>query len=890
MARLAAAVFLLPLLAACGGPEPSVVGQPRGADAKPDAGTAKGIRYVGNADVAESELRRLDTWAEEGAASTSQDEVLTMNAERVQELYMERGNLDVKVDITDVVHDGAGKIESAALSIKEGKRYKIGALRVSAPEGGIAGPEHVPLPRWKSLSGDWFVRKQIKEDLTMVARAYEDQGYAAVSVDPGVTLHPENGTADITVNIERRTRATFHDVSVIGNHSVPNETVRKAFTFAEGDVFNGTKLEETKQRLFELFNKRFLNVVRSLEQDPSHVSVQFEVSEPGSEMPPPRPRAPCPAHVDIAALLEKHAGAFGSESAVRAALPRTFKGYVETPMRSGDTALYLDTTQHRLDLSLGGVDPFRPARLSLGAGVDKKGAWELGLSGEVVRLQGDVAAGGSFMGWLFRREYLKDAAKTGATAECRSEGDNTETFVTFRGENGEATRRLVFDAGTGEITGFEVLRRGVPSYGKIVTWGPAGADGVRWPLRLSVIAPIGNDLRFTSDAPGLACAAKDCTAVTHARMTATWPANGVTTVPFTFFENELFLRAKVDDREVWAVLDSGASLTSFDTTAPLGASARPVLSLWARGSTQGLAYGVSVVGRVSVGDLTFRDMPVASAPLSVLASGGAMRAEAILGIAFFQEAAVRVDYMKQTVTFARDASLLPPRPGRAVPTLATWDMLTGNATVGGKTAIFQLDTGNGNGLNIEEAWAKDVGLPGNLPIVQASALTGAGERVTMLTMFRVPKVTLGPVHYDDKLVQMNNAAPKSGLGGLIGNDLFARCDAVTFDPKQHTLIFHGTCDRPRTESKTGWHVERKDDDLWKNTPWIVAALLPGTAAHIAGIEPGDRLLEIDGKPATLDRASWNDIFYGAEGTSVPVVIVRKGEKRAITLTLRSILK
>jgi hypothetical protein len=462
--------------------------------------------------------------------------------------------------------------------------------------------------------------------------------------------------------------------------------------------------------------------------------------------------------------------------------------------------------------------------------------------------------------------------------------------VTFPGEKGEATRRLAFDSQTGEITGFEVWRRGVSAEGKITTWGPAAADGVRWPMRLSVIAPIGNDLRFTSDTPGLTCGTPDCTAAMPARMTATWPAKGLVTVPFTFFENELFVRAKVNDREVWAVLDSGASLTSLDTTTPLGAAQKPVVSLWARGSTQGLAYGVSEVGRVSIGDLTFHDMPVASAPLPVLAAGGTMRAEAILGIAFFQEGAVRVDYAKHELTFARDASLLPPREGHAIPTLGTWDMLSGTATVAGKSAIFQLDTGNGNGVNVDEIWAKQVGLPGKLPVVQASALTGAGERVTMLTMFRVPKIAVGPVHYDDKLVQMNNNAPKSGLGGLIGNDLFARCDAVTFDPKARTLTFHGACQNPRVESKTGWHVDRKDDEAWKNTPWIIAAILPGTAADVAGVLAGDRLLQVDGKDATLDRPSWNEVFYGAEGTKVPIVILRGREKKTITVTLRSILK
>lgn len=877
------------LLAGCGGPEPSVVGTPRANE--PDAGVSisgRGIRYVGNVDVPESQLRAAVTWGRE--PSFRDDAELTAAAERVQALYLDRGNLDMELHFSDISRDEKGAIVGATFVIKEGARYKLGAVTVSPSGEGTAGPERAALAKLEARRGGFFLRTQIRDDLAAVTLAYQDQGYAAVSVEPEVSVHADQSTADILVKIQRRARATFHDVSVLGNHTLSPEALRKAFTFAEGDVFSETKLNETKENLFDLYGKRGLSMVRDVEQDPTHVAVQFEVYEPGSEMPPPRPRVPCPAHVDLKALLEKHARLYGSQAAVRAALPHTFKGHVETQARTGDAALYLGAKEDKLEIALGGVDPFRPARLPLGAGVDKKGAWELGLSGEVVRLGKDVAVGGSFLGWLFRRDYLSDTAKKSATVECRTEGDEAQTQVTFPGDPGEGPRRLAFDPQSGELTGFEVLRRGVAAAGKITTWGPPGADGVRWPVRLSVVAPIGNDLRFTSDAPGLACGSGDCTAAMPARMKATWPAMGVVKVPFTFFENELFVRAKVNDREVWAVLDSGASLTSFDTTAPLGAAQRPLLSLWARGSTQGLSYGVSEASRVSVGDLTFHDMPIATAPLPVLTSGGVMRAEAILGVALFQEGAVRVDYTKQELTFARDASLLPPRAGRSIPTVTSWDMVSGSATIDGKTAVFQLDTGNGNGVNIEELWAKEVGLPGTLPTVQASALTGAGERVTLLTMFRVPKITLGPVHYDDKLVQMNNGAPKSGLGGLIGNDLFARCDAVTFDPKAHTLTFHGTCDRPRGEAKTGWHVERKDDEQWKSTPWIIAAILPGTAADVAGVQPGDRLLEAAGKPAVLDRASWNEIFYGPDGTRVPIVVARNGVKTRLVVTLRPILK
>ena len=312
--------------------------------AKPDAGTPNGLRFVGNVALTEDFLRQIASWGREGD-TTPVDDALRMNSELVREAYIDRGYLDVKVDVTDVVLDASGKLVSAAITVAEGKRFKIGDLHVRASDGTIPGLEHDTLARFKSQSGGWFLRNQIKEDLVAVALTFQDQGYAAVSVDPELTMHPENGTADIMVIITRRTRATFHDVAVIGSHKMPRETLLKAFTFKEGDTFSETKLNETKQNLFDLYGKQGISVMRNVEQDPTRVSVQFEVYEPGNEMPPQRPRVPCPAQIDLAALLEKHARAYGVESAVRAALPHTFKGHVETAWRSGDTALYVDAKE-----------------------------------------------------------------------------------------------------------------------------------------------------------------------------------------------------------------------------------------------------------------------------------------------------------------------------------------------------------------------------------------------------------------------------------------------------------------------------------------------------------------------------------------------------------------
>ena len=70
---------------------------------------------------------------------------------------------------------------------------------------------------------------------------------------------------------------------------------------------------------------------------------------------------------------------------------------------------------------------------------------------------------------------------------------------------------------------------------------------------------------------------------------------------------------------------------------------------------------------------------------------------------------------------------------------------------------------------------------------------------------------------------------------------------------------------------------------------IVVSPLPGSPAERAGIETGDRLVEVGGKSAkgwTMEEA--RSALRGAPGTSVPVLMERAGTRRSITLVRQEI--
>ncbi|BBI61128.1 hypothetical protein HSBAA_24340 [Vreelandella sulfidaeris] len=64
---------------------------------------------------------------------------------------------------------------------------------------------------------------------------------------------------------------------------------------------------------------------------------------------------------------------------------------------------------------------------------------------------------------------------------------------------------------------------------------------------------------------------------------------------------------------------------------------------------------------------------------------------------------------------------------------------------------------------------------------------------------------------------------------------------------------------------------------------IVAGVVSGGPAAQAGLEPGDVLLAVDGQPILDARSTMSEIASIPPGTSLPLTIVRSGERMEMTL-------
>lgn len=608
-----------------------------------------------------------------------------------------------------------------------------------------------------------------------------------------------------------------------------------------------------------------------------------------------------PSVVDVADLLGRHTKGYGSADAVAAQLPVTLAAELDVAGSAGKSELVLTAGAHRWQL--------RAGAFYAASGIDDTGSWTHA-SGLVQRESGPEAVGTRFDAWLFRRAYATSfvAARDKVRCENIGSGDAASARVDLGfglPELGVPT--LSFDlesaallAYTHETADSRVTRTTYEA------WSEADR-GVRWPKRSTSHPNAGTPVVFTHAPPAHGtCLRFDptgvdipqqgaaCLAPLGDRFTVRFPTGGDARVrvPMSFVGGHIVLRAKIGAREVVAFLDSGGTVTHADATSRAGTDIQSTLRLPAMAGTTAGRAGYGEIATMEIGALHTENVPTAIAALPSLDVFGDKKPEILIGFSLFAAAVIRVDYKRLEITIAPSTAGMFAKGNepRAVPLRVLKGSIVADGIVEGAAAPLAVTTVHTGGLHLFKKWATAHGVPGTRPTVEANRAFAIGDTADAATYFRAGKASFGPITWDDRQTQVEDRPGGASLAGAIGNAALARCDAVVFDVPKRTLWLEGACDRAVIERKMGWRFAKKVDPAYPDRPWVVDALWSGGAAERAGIHPGDRVLEVGAKPATLDVASLWAVEEQAAGTKVPVTVIRAGaakQRERVIIELRS---
>lgn len=216
--------------------------------------------------------------------------VLDRAEQELKRQYLSRGKYAVKViaTVTPLERNRVG----ISVAIEEGDNARIRAIRFvgnkAFTEAQLLDQLNLATPNWASwwTKRDQFSREKLLGDLETLRSYYLDRGYLEFSIEANqVAITPDKEDIEIVITIKEGEQFRFAEATFAGNLLGREAELKNAMRLAPGEVFNGTRLNESTKQMqeqFGLIGYAFANINAVPEVDREKKTVKFNfLVDPG---------------------------------------------------------------------------------------------------------------------------------------------------------------------------------------------------------------------------------------------------------------------------------------------------------------------------------------------------------------------------------------------------------------------------------------------------------------------------------------------------------------------------------------------------------------------------------------------------------------------------------
>lgn len=299
---------------------------------------------------------------------------------------------------------------------------------------------------------------------------------------------------------------------------------------------------------------------------------------------------------------------------------------------------------------------------------------------------------------------------------------------------------------------------------------------------------------------------------------------------------------------------------------------------------------------IGVPGLTFADRTVFTIPLHRLDPHWGKRKDGLVGGDLLSTLVTRIDYENERIDFHDAATYGYDGPGERIPLTIEDNFIFVDIDVRlhgvdePVTAHMLLDTGVRLTL-FNSPFSTKHDLPAYSPMT-TQGVTGFGiGGVSRGIVGRVREFRIGPYAFETPVVDFSideaGALANEDFAGIMGADLLSRFTVVLdYKRSQMFLVKNRAFDDPFEFDMCGIRFVFKGERF--NVVKVFSVFDPSPAAA-AGIQPGDTVVEIDGRPA--GEMSWEDLkqYMRRDGNKVAFKIERDGKSMTVPVKLKKIV-
>jgi outer membrane protein insertion porin family len=246
----------------------------------------KEIKIIGNHKFKTKDLLKEFSLSTPGLLSwyTHDDqyskEKLDADLAKLRAYYLDRGYLQFKIDSSEVSLTPDKKHVYIVIQITEGVSYTISGFNFS---GNLLGQEEKLRKLVNLKNGEIFSRRKIMDIDQKMTIFLSDLGYAFVSVKPEIKVDNDAHQVYIDFMVIPGQKVYLRRLSFAGNVKTSESVLRREMRQIEGALFSGSKLEESRRRLYNLgYIKSAEPKVQPVEDRNNQVDVQYDIQEDDS--------------------------------------------------------------------------------------------------------------------------------------------------------------------------------------------------------------------------------------------------------------------------------------------------------------------------------------------------------------------------------------------------------------------------------------------------------------------------------------------------------------------------------------------------------------------------------------------------------------------------------
>lgn len=214
-------------------------------------GHVKKIIFKGNKNIKSSELKKVMMTKQWNIFSIITktgllaEEMLKDDIQLLNAYYFDHGYLDVKISEPKIDLHNPKRIQ-IEIEIVEGPQYHIGDIDF---KGDLLTTKEDLFNIIKIKRNAVYSNSAIRKDINALTEKFANQGYAHAEISPITSTDPKNLLVHVTFDIEKRKRVYYEKIQIVGNTKTRDKVIRRELQVAEGELYNATGMNKSKDRL-----------------------------------------------------------------------------------------------------------------------------------------------------------------------------------------------------------------------------------------------------------------------------------------------------------------------------------------------------------------------------------------------------------------------------------------------------------------------------------------------------------------------------------------------------------------------------------------------------------------------------------------------------------------